>query len=727
MLEQLLVAATPTDEVAAASHQAQLCVAWCDLGRSYLLQARAALAATGGGDNSGSWAGEGGLWGALWHVAPSAMAAAEAAYRGAVQADTASPAAWLGLGLASRQPSQAQHALVTAVMAGGGGVALCNLGMLYLLQGEFVIARRTFVQAQHTDPANAAMWVGVGHLAAQLAYAARTSTTGATLPAGLAALLASATGGGDVAGEAALRSMTAFLSGTDLAQGPEATLPAGLLAGALVGTRLLPGQGAVQGGAAVWTGDVHAAAGGGLPPQSLLSMAAEAQPASVPALLGLAALAHTRAVAAWEVGPPTGALRHATTSLKWALAAVARQGAVAGVATGPSTPALTPDTAQLWVVACATLSRAATLLRAVWAPALPAPPALAAVLPLLQRCLAWLGSSGAGTLAACLASVPGTLLAAALKVPGDLACLATEVQGSQLAGRLTPPGVWLVAGAALAAPPQQGPEALAHTVHSASLQACLPLLLLMARLQLAAGDAAAALATLQDATRSTPDAHMPWRMGVAQGAFLGDTDLVGSVSPHLATVTHAARDAGSSLPTTTNAPQAALRQALLAAAYASEEVARVVQGGEDTDSAADLSASVSAALRESSMWHPVSGGADAPPAADAPTTLRLAKAWLRVAAASLRAQFGTEDPAAYAKLARGAVVAALSLACALLQAGPSDLAGAKTAPAPGEVFAGDAPTVLSAVCGAGHAGRGVAGAVKAQALALLASAPVAQA
>lgn len=69
---------------------------------------------------------------------------------------------WIGLGVTELRPLHAQHAFIAAVRLGGGGVALCNLGMLCIEMQDTSLAREVLLQAQCVDPSNEAMWIGHG-------------------------------------------------------------------------------------------------------------------------------------------------------------------------------------------------------------------------------------------------------------------------------------------------------------------------------------------------------------------------------------------------------------------------------------------------------------------------------------------------------------------------------------------------------------------------------------
>ena len=69
---------------------------------------------------------------------------------------------WIGLGLCEASPVVAQHALLKGIEKGGGGVALCNLGLLCIQLAKFDSAQQVLLQAQCDDPSNEAMWAGLG-------------------------------------------------------------------------------------------------------------------------------------------------------------------------------------------------------------------------------------------------------------------------------------------------------------------------------------------------------------------------------------------------------------------------------------------------------------------------------------------------------------------------------------------------------------------------------------
>ncbi len=78
---------------------------------------------------------------------------------------------WIGLGLSETSPLAALHCFAKAVEKGGGGVALCNLGLLCIQLRRFDSAQQVLLQAQCDDPSNEAMWAGLGMIYQQVRIA----------------------------------------------------------------------------------------------------------------------------------------------------------------------------------------------------------------------------------------------------------------------------------------------------------------------------------------------------------------------------------------------------------------------------------------------------------------------------------------------------------------------------------------------------------------------------
>lgn len=144
---------------------------WCDLGRSFWYQAQAIRSALGLSAlplisidalnprkqeriNVNQYY--------VRSVAKPLAHKAVNAYAKAIELAPTYARAWNGYGCSVENPLIAQHALVRAIHLGGGGTALCNLGMLYVETGQLQLARDTFLQAQTHDPNNENMWVGHG-------------------------------------------------------------------------------------------------------------------------------------------------------------------------------------------------------------------------------------------------------------------------------------------------------------------------------------------------------------------------------------------------------------------------------------------------------------------------------------------------------------------------------------------------------------------------------------
>jgi hypothetical protein len=95
-------------------------------------------------------------------VASGVLEAAARCFRRATALDAKQPRPWIGLGLCEASPLVRQHCLLSAVERGGGGVALCNLGLLCIQLGRLDSGQEVLTQAQCDDPSNEAMWAGLG-------------------------------------------------------------------------------------------------------------------------------------------------------------------------------------------------------------------------------------------------------------------------------------------------------------------------------------------------------------------------------------------------------------------------------------------------------------------------------------------------------------------------------------------------------------------------------------
>jgi hypothetical protein len=193
---------------------------------------------------------------ALAHSSALRRAAAHL-FRLACAASPRSSRAWNGLGVCADFAPLAQHALARSVALGGGGIALCNAGALYLEQGRARLASAALLQSQTKDPSNEAMWIARGMI---------TDATEA------AAALERGDAGGARDAEAVQVSAGAYELATQLSLHPAALLPSALLA------LELAGGGARDGG-----GDARVVA------LAAARTAAERDPCSVGALVVLAA------------------------------------------------------------------------------------------------------------------------------------------------------------------------------------------------------------------------------------------------------------------------------------------------------------------------------------------------------------------------------------------------------------------------------------------------------
>ncbi len=564
----------------------QLVEAWCDLGRCLFQQAQGVVAAgsvQAAGENpflAAVQRGEGGspsgLWAEPWAQAPELMQGSNAAFRAALEVDPSSVRAWNGAGLTEHNLLAAQHCLIQAASLGGGGIVLCNLGMVYLLAGQFVLARRAFSTAQHNDPSNQAMWVGVGHLSQVLAAV----TSVADLPSsdapptaalqGAAAALRGALSALDASPAVAHgRAAAAFISATDLTSRTYATLPAGLAA-----SNLAVG------------GDVdnanleapYATVGGGIlsgtpPPISFLSMAVEEQPSSALALGGIATVHARRAAAELALGAQKEACLAAAAATRSAVFAVARMAVLASTQVPHARDLPTLLTAlqghkeHAGVMRCicklvALAARCAVLLQASCC-GLPSPPRAAQHARSALSSLAGDTPSPAMTLGALVGPLlpPGGGLAVSL-----LCCAAVErflsgvsdISDDSDSGKAA-------ASSAL--------ELLASLRGSlAGEGASLPELLLKARLEIVALGPDAATATLQHATRVCPDAHQPWRVALLLGHSSGQEGMVQALLPRISQVADTSAQRAARL-----APHSATRAALQAASELSQLVAHLAQ------------------------------------------------------------------------------------------------------------------------------------------------------
>ena len=95
-------------------------------------------------------------------VASGVLEAAARCFRKATLLDNKQARPWIGLGLCEAAPLARQHCFLSAVERGGGGVALCNLGLLCIQVGRLDSGQEVLTQAQCDDPSNEAMWAGLG-------------------------------------------------------------------------------------------------------------------------------------------------------------------------------------------------------------------------------------------------------------------------------------------------------------------------------------------------------------------------------------------------------------------------------------------------------------------------------------------------------------------------------------------------------------------------------------
>jgi len=550
----------------------QLVEAWCDLGRCLFLVAQGVVAASStvaAGENTfltaiqrGEGGSQEGLWAQGWSHAPDLMQAANAAFRAALEADPSSVRAWNGAGVTEHTLGTAQHCLIQAAAMGGGGITLCNLGMVYLLAGQFVLARRAFSTAQHNDPSNQAMWVGVGHLSQVLASisavadsTAGESTGGATPLRDAARVMQRALASADASPAAAhSRAAAAFVSATDLTSKAFATLPAGLAAANL----------AVGGDAtSPNTEPAHATVGGGVlsgtpPPLAFLTMAVEEQPSKPLALAALAAVRARTAVVELQVGAQNKAVQAAAAAVRASLFAVAR---LAAVARGDSTTVpelllkLGSDEAAAGTRRCLVKLLALTarccVLHTAACFGLPVDGKLelGALIP------EHTGNDFAGAIAAGCTSfvVRSSPVAVSL-----LCCSVVEAYLMGVQGGATPAAAAATALECLA----ERRDALGGLAES------LPELMLKARLQIVAQGPATATATLQQATRICPDAHQPWRVALMLGHSIGQDGMVRALLPRMTQVADTSKQRALRLP-----PHSAVRGALLAATSLSRLIA----------------------------------------------------------------------------------------------------------------------------------------------------------
>ena len=97
-------------------------------------------------------------------VSSGLLEAACRCFRRATVLSPKEPKPWIGAGLTETSPVIAQHCLLKGIEHGGGGVALCNLGLLCIQMGRFDCAQQVLLQAQCDDPSNEVMWAGLGML-----------------------------------------------------------------------------------------------------------------------------------------------------------------------------------------------------------------------------------------------------------------------------------------------------------------------------------------------------------------------------------------------------------------------------------------------------------------------------------------------------------------------------------------------------------------------------------
>eukprot|EP01138_Halocafeteria_seosinensis_P004169 gb/GECG01004263.1/.p1 GENE.gb/GECG01004263.1/~~gb/GECG01004263.1/.p1 ORF type:complete len:2147 (+),score=229.32 gb/GECG01004263.1/:1-6441(+) len=194
---------------------------WCDLARSFWYQAQAIRAAMGVSSVP--------LMSVECHteskevcitrmqsrhLARRLARRAAAAYEKAIKLAPRYARAWNGYGCAVENPLVAQHALIRAVHLGGGGTSLCNLGMIYIENGQLKLAKSTLLQAQTHDPNNDSMWVGHGFVSEAQAM--------------LAALRDSSSASSSDFLRFRSRAAAAFISATDLTLSAFASVPASI-------------------------------------------------------------------------------------------------------------------------------------------------------------------------------------------------------------------------------------------------------------------------------------------------------------------------------------------------------------------------------------------------------------------------------------------------------------------------------------------------------------------
>lgn len=203
----------------------------CDLGRALYLLHLSTVYAVGRGTTTGQFSAGRAAADATAGARPgSAMATilsyahhlkrmAAHVHKIACAVDPTSARAWNGLGCTETGVMVAQHALIRSVELGGGGIALCNLGVLYVSAGRLDLASTVLLQAQTKDPNNEAMWLAHGMVHDALAAQESAPATG-----GSGAAVANATSASSIA-QSLLKAAASYTLATDLSLHPAALLP----------------------------------------------------------------------------------------------------------------------------------------------------------------------------------------------------------------------------------------------------------------------------------------------------------------------------------------------------------------------------------------------------------------------------------------------------------------------------------------------------------------------